>query len=79
MGMIPEGVRSGGQETVESGKAHESSPRPHVIMTAISKFCRLTTQIAILVGACCVEAHVNAHDHAAQSSPAARGANRGHD
>ncbi len=48
MGMIPEGVRIWGQETVESLKAHVSGHDLNIMMTGISKFLRLCTQIAIL-------------------------------
>src|SRR3569623_1251279 len=48
MGMIPEGVQVWGQETVESLKAQVVGQDLNLIMTGISKFLRLCTQIAIL-------------------------------
>ncbi len=48
MGMIPEGVQVWGQETVESLKAQVVGQDLNIIMTGISKFLRLCTQIAIL-------------------------------
>jgi len=48
MGMIPEGVQIWGQETVESLKAHVSGHDLNIMMTGISKFLRLCTQIGIL-------------------------------
>ncbi|QQO37041.1 type I secretion system permease/ATPase [Bradyrhizobium diazoefficiens] len=48
MGMIPEGVRVWGQETVESLKAQVIAQDRNVLMTGLSKFLRLGTQIAIL-------------------------------
>jgi ATP-binding cassette subfamily C protein len=48
MGMIPEGVQIWGQETVESLKAQVAGQDLNILMTGISKFLRLCTQIAIL-------------------------------
>lgn len=48
MGMIPEGVQVWGQETVESLKAHVAGHDLNIVMTGISKFLRLCTQISIL-------------------------------
>ena len=48
MGMIPEGVQVWGQETVESLKAHVAGHDLNIMMTGLSKFLRLCTQIAIL-------------------------------
>ncbi|MGO4712005.1 type I secretion system permease/ATPase [Bradyrhizobium sp. 2TAF24] len=48
MGMIPEGVQIWGQETVESLKAQVVGQDLNILMTGISKFLRLCTQIAIL-------------------------------
>lgn len=48
MGMIPEGVQVWGQETVESLKAQVAGQDLNIMMTGISKFLRLCTQIAIL-------------------------------
>ena len=48
MGMIPEGVQVWGRETVESLKAQVIGQDRNVIMTGVSKFLRLLTQIAIL-------------------------------
>ncbi|MGY3234164.1 ATP-binding cassette subfamily C protein [Bradyrhizobium sp. USDA 4472] len=48
MGMIPEGVRVWGQETVESLKAQVIAQDRNIFMTGLSKFLRLGTQIAIL-------------------------------
>lgn len=48
MGMIPEGVRVWGQETVESLKSQVVAQDRNIVMTGMSKFLRLTTQIAIL-------------------------------
>lgn len=48
MGMIPEGVQVWGQETVESLKAQVVGQDLNIVMTGISKFLRLCTQIAIL-------------------------------
>src|ERR1700737_1781997 len=48
MGMIPEGVQVWGQETVESLKAQVAGQDLNIIMTGVSKFLRLCTQIAIL-------------------------------
>lgn len=48
MGMIPEGVQVWGQETVESLKAQVAGNDLNIIMTGISKFLRLGTQITIL-------------------------------
>lgn len=48
MGMIPEGVKVWGQETVESLRAQVKGQDLNIIMTGVSKFLRLCTQIAIL-------------------------------
>ena len=48
MGMIPEGVQIWGQETVESLKAQVVGQDRNILMTGLSKFLRLSTQIAVL-------------------------------
>ncbi|KQT15851.1 ABC transporter ATP-binding protein [Bradyrhizobium sp. Leaf396] len=48
MGMIPEGVLVWGRETVESLKEQVIAQDLNILMTGISKFLRLCTQIAIL-------------------------------
>ncbi|KRR03095.1 type I secretion system permease/ATPase [Bradyrhizobium valentinum] len=48
MGMIPEGVQVWGRETVESLKAQVIGQDLNILMTGVSKFLRLCTQIAIL-------------------------------
>ncbi|MEH2548367.1 ATP-binding cassette subfamily C protein [Bradyrhizobium sp. AZCC 2262] len=48
MGMIPEGVQVWGRETVESLKAQVKGQDLNILMTGLSKFLRLCTQIAIL-------------------------------
>jgi ATP-binding cassette subfamily C protein len=48
MGMIPEGVLHWGRETVESLKAQVEGHDRNIIMTGLSKFLRLSTQIVIL-------------------------------
>ena len=48
MGMIPEGVEVWGKETVESLKEQVTAQDLNILMTGISKFLRLCTQIAIL-------------------------------
>ncbi|MEM9632375.1 MAG: type I secretion system permease/ATPase [Pseudomonadota bacterium] len=48
MGMIPEGVQIWGKETLESLKAQVLAQDRNVMMSAISKFVRLCTQIALL-------------------------------
>ncbi|NRG16393.1 type I secretion system permease/ATPase [Rhizobiales bacterium] len=48
MGMIPEGVQLWGRETLESLKAQVQAQDYNVMLAGISKFSRLTTQIAIL-------------------------------
>jgi ATP-binding cassette subfamily C protein len=48
MGMIPEGVLVWGRETVESLKAQVMAQDRNILMTGVSKFLRLCTQIAIL-------------------------------
>lgn len=48
MGMIPEGVLIWGRETVESLKSQVSAQDRNIIMTGLSKFFRLGTQIAML-------------------------------
>lgn len=48
MGMTPEGVEVWGRETAESLKAQVVAQDRNILMTGISKFLRLSTQIAIL-------------------------------
>nr|WP_230532348.1 type I secretion system permease/ATPase [Microvirga roseola] len=48
MGMIPEGVLIWGRETCESLKAQVMAQDRNIILAGITKFIRLTTQIAIL-------------------------------
>lgn len=48
MGMIPEGVMIWGRETAESLKAQVSAQDRNIMMTGLSKFFRLGTQIAML-------------------------------
>ncbi|WP_458756983.1 type I secretion system permease/ATPase [Afipia sp. TerB] len=48
MGMIPEGVQVWGQETVESLRSQVAGHDLNIVMTGVSKFLRLCTQIAIL-------------------------------
>ncbi|WP_442000430.1 type I secretion system permease/ATPase [Microvirga sp. 2TAF3] len=48
MGMIPEGVLMWGRETGESLKAQVIAQDRNIMMTGLSKFIRLTTQISIL-------------------------------
>jgi ATP-binding cassette subfamily C protein len=48
MGMIPEGVVFWGRETSESLKSQVLAQDRNIMMTGISKFIRLCTQIAIL-------------------------------
>lgn len=48
MGMIPEGVQIWGRETCESLKAQVVAQDRNIVMTGVSKFVRLCTQIAIL-------------------------------
>jgi ATP-binding cassette subfamily C protein len=48
MGMIPEGVQVWGRETVESLKEQVAGQDLNILMTGVSKFLRLCTQIAIL-------------------------------
>jgi len=48
MGMIPEGVQVWGRETVESLKEQVAAQDLNILMTGVSKFLRLCTQIAIL-------------------------------
>ncbi|WP_291868883.1 type I secretion system permease/ATPase [Bradyrhizobium sp.] len=48
MGMIPEGVQVWGRETVESLKAQVVGQDRNILMTGLSKFLRLCTQIAVL-------------------------------
>lgn len=48
MGMIPEAVLMWGRETAESLKAQVTAQDRNIVMTAVSKFLRLCTQIAIL-------------------------------
>ncbi|WP_181705065.1 type I secretion system permease/ATPase [Chthonobacter rhizosphaerae] len=48
MGMIPEGVMVWGRETAESLKAQVHAQDRNILMAGVSKFIRLSTQIAIL-------------------------------
>ncbi|WP_193427011.1 type I secretion system permease/ATPase [Methyloceanibacter marginalis] len=48
MGMVPEGVSIWGGETAESLKSQVSAQDRNIWLTALSKFVRLCTQIAIL-------------------------------
>ncbi len=48
MGMIPEGVLIWGRETAHSLMAQVSAQDRNILMTGISKFARLTTQIIML-------------------------------
>jgi ATP-binding cassette subfamily C protein len=48
MGMIPEGVLIWGRETAESLTAQVNAQDRNIILTGISKFIRLSTQIGIL-------------------------------
>lgn len=48
MGMIPEGVLMWGKETAESLKAQVAAQDRNVLMTTVSKFIRLCTQVAML-------------------------------
>jgi ATP-binding cassette, subfamily C, bacterial len=48
MGMIPEAVQIWGRETAESLKAQVLAQDRNVLLTGISKFVRLCTQVAIL-------------------------------
>ncbi|NJL07882.1 MAG: type I secretion system permease/ATPase [Methylacidiphilales bacterium] len=48
MGMIPEGVTIWGRETAASLKAQVSAQDYNIYMAGISKFIRLSTQVAIL-------------------------------
>ncbi len=48
MGMIPEGVAIWGRETAESLKAQVKAQDRNILMTGVSKFVRLSTQISIL-------------------------------
>lgn len=48
MGMIPEGVVMWGRETAESLKAQVSAQDRNILMTGMSKFFRLGTQVAML-------------------------------
>jgi ATP-binding cassette, subfamily C, bacterial len=48
MGMIPESVTLWGREVAESLKAQVHAQDRNTVLTAISKFVRLTTQIAML-------------------------------
>ena len=48
MGMIPEGVLMWGKETAESLKAQVAAQDRNILMTGISKFVRLGTQVAML-------------------------------
>ena len=48
MGMIPEGVLMWGRETAESLKAQVSAQDRNILMTGVSKFFRLGTQVAML-------------------------------
>jgi ATP-binding cassette, subfamily C, bacterial len=48
MGMIPEGVLIWGRETAHSLMAQVSAQDRNILMTGVSKFARLTTQIIML-------------------------------
>lgn len=48
MGMIPEAVQIWGRETAESLKAQVTAQDRNVILTGVSKFIRLSTQVAVL-------------------------------
>ena len=48
MGMIPEGVLMWGRETGESLKAQVIAQDRNIMMTGLSKFIRLTTQVSLL-------------------------------
>lgn len=48
MGMIPEAVQIWGRETAESLKAQVTGQDRNIVLAGISKFIRLSTQIAIL-------------------------------
>ncbi|MDN3722147.1 ATP-binding cassette domain-containing protein [Roseibium salinum] len=48
MGMIPEGVQIWGRETLESLKAQVIAQDRNVLMSSLSKFIRLCTQIGML-------------------------------
>jgi ATP-binding cassette, subfamily C, bacterial len=48
MGMIPEGVLMWGKETAESLKAQVAAQDRNILITGISKFARLGTQVAML-------------------------------
>ena len=48
MGMIPEGIVMWGRETAESLKSQISGQDRNILMTGMSKFLRLCTQIGIL-------------------------------
>jgi ATP-binding cassette subfamily C protein len=48
MGMIPEGVLMWGKETAESLKAQVAAQDRNILLTGISKFVRLGTQVAML-------------------------------
>jgi ATP-binding cassette, subfamily C, bacterial len=48
MGMIPEGVLMWGKETAESLKAQVAAQDRNILMTGLSKFARLGTQVAML-------------------------------
>jgi ATP-binding cassette subfamily C protein len=48
MGMIPEGVQIWGRETAESLKAQVKAQDRNIYLAGLSKFVRLSTQVAIL-------------------------------
>ncbi|MGH7093554.1 MAG: hypothetical protein ACREFB_08485, partial [Stellaceae bacterium] len=48
MGMVPEGVLLWGRETIQSLKAQISAQNRNAVISSLSKFVRLCTQIAIL-------------------------------
>jgi len=48
MGMVPEGVVLWGRETIQSLKAQISAQNRNAVISSLSKFVRLCTQIAIL-------------------------------
>lgn len=75
MGMIPESVQVWGQETVESLKAQVAGQDLNIVMTGVSKFLRLCTQIAILGWGAwlALESHVTGGMIIAASIVASRG------
>ncbi len=75
MGMIPESVQVWGQETVESLKAQVAGQDLNIVMTGVSKFLRLCTQISILGWGAwlALESHVTGGMIIAASIVASRG------